>query len=110
MKTPYLAVYSYGTGGVWANIAAHSKEEIKAKYPVLKVFDTRPSWMLESDYESIVSTSSLDIDDEPPEWLTLAMKKVKHNLKHHYLRYHLICVVTFFIEYEPDDPLTRSAI
>lgn len=72
MKQPYLAVYDYQTGGLWTFIYAHSPEDIKNRYPVLKLIDPPPAWMNESE---IARTATFDIDEEPPEWLTLAMKK-----------------------------------
>lgn len=75
MKTKFLAVYDYGTGGVWAVVAAESKDEIVEKYPVLTIFDERPSWMTAEDYGSIVATASFDIEDEPPMWLVTAMRE-----------------------------------
>jgi hypothetical protein len=69
MKKKYLAAYDYGTGAVWAVITATSKEAIIAKYPVLEVFDEPPSWMSSMQYDRIFSTSSFDLDDEPPDWL-----------------------------------------
>ncbi len=77
MRIEYFAVYDYGMGGVWAIITAHSKDDITAKYPVLTIFETRPSWMTEQDYDRIASTSCFDIDDEPPNWLVTAMKDNK---------------------------------
>jgi hypothetical protein len=75
MKAKYLTVYDYGTGGVWAIIAAPSRNDIAAKYPMLKVFDDPPGWMSQSQYTEILLTSSFDLDDEPPNWLKAAMKE-----------------------------------
>lgn len=68
-KEPYLVVYDYGSGGVWAVIYANRGEQIFEKYPMLRVFDKRPSWMNEEEYQKIRATHSFDIDDEPHDWL-----------------------------------------
>ena len=68
-KQRYLVVYDYGMGGVWAVIAARSREEIFGKYPALSVLDTRPAWMSDEFYENICARNSFDIDDEPRGWL-----------------------------------------
>jgi hypothetical protein len=74
MKKNYLVVYDYGTGGVWAVIAARSRNEITQKYPMLSVHDDRPSWMTDEYYEKIVATRKYDIDDQPSGWLLSVMK------------------------------------
>ncbi len=71
MKSAYLIVYDYGTGGVWGIIHAHSKQEILSKYPNLSIFDERPSWMSEQDYKRIEATSNFDIDSPPSGWLAV---------------------------------------
>ncbi|MFI4999207.1 MAG: hypothetical protein ACHQK9_04950 [Reyranellales bacterium] len=68
-KSRYLFVYDYGTGGVWGIMHASSKEEIKRKYPKLKIVDGRPSWMSDADYKQIEARSNFDIDDVPSGWL-----------------------------------------
>ena len=69
MKSSYLVVYDYETGGVWGLIRAHLKEEISRKYPRLAIFDERPSWMSDADYRNIEAKMKFDIDDPPPAWL-----------------------------------------
>jgi hypothetical protein len=69
MKKSFLAVYDYGTGGVWAVINAQSPEEIVQKYPQLKVEEERPGWMTDDDYKAIAAGLTLDIDDPPTGWL-----------------------------------------
>jgi len=75
VKTKFLAIYDYGTGGLWAVISARSSVEIVEKYPALKVLDTRPGWMTDETYAGIASRSYLDINDEPPEWVRLTLKE-----------------------------------
>jgi hypothetical protein len=68
-KQRYLIVHDYGMGGVWGVMAARSEEEIRQKYPQLKVVEVRPSWMSKADYDVILSNSSFDIEAEPLGWL-----------------------------------------
>jgi hypothetical protein len=65
MKTPFLAVYDYGSGGLWAVISAPDRQSIEDKYPSLTVFDGRPPWMDDFQYDQIAEKNSYDIDDEP---------------------------------------------
>jgi hypothetical protein len=70
MKKQYLVVYDYGTGGVWALIAARSELEILQKYPDLEIVKERPQWMTDEYCSNILSKNSFDIDDEPRGWLS----------------------------------------
>ena len=45
----FLAVYDYGQGGVWLVLEAPSLAGAQAAFPQLKVFETRPEWMSETD-------------------------------------------------------------
>ena len=69
MRNQYLIVHDYGMGGVWGIINANSEQEIRKKYPQVKVIETRPMWMSDADYNDIASAHSFDIDDEPRGWL-----------------------------------------
>ncbi len=52
----YLVLYDYGTGGVWATMAAGSAEAIAQKYPLLAVV-ARPDWMTDQIYEGLTAYS-----------------------------------------------------
>lgn len=69
MKQQYLAVYDYGTGGLWGLIKARSQDEIATKYPTLRVVDIRPAWMTDAIYSEIVTHNAFDIGDPPTGWL-----------------------------------------
>jgi hypothetical protein len=73
VKSDFLAVYDYGTGGVWMYIRARSKEEIVKKYPFLLVPPKPPHTMSESILEKIKERDTYDIDDDPPSGTLLAM-------------------------------------
>ena len=68
-KSPFLVAYDYGMGALWAVIYAHEKSQIAVKYPMLKIVDTRPSWMTEDEYQRVCQILSLDVDAEPRGWL-----------------------------------------
>jgi hypothetical protein len=74
MKRAYLVVHDYGMGGVWSVIHARSKEEVRAKYPNLTVWDgPRPNWMTEQMYDEIAAARTFDIDEEPRGWLRVML-------------------------------------
>lgn len=67
-KKPYLAVYDYGTGGVWVLIDAFNERQVTAVYPQLKVVSERPEWMTDEDYEDILERMRFDLES-PSGWL-----------------------------------------
>jgi hypothetical protein len=84
MKTPMLACYDYGTGGVWVVIFARTGHEIEQKYPMLSVADSPPHWMTNELYKDLRSRAT-DIDDPPnerfqgmlKEWLSRNYKELR---------------------------------
>jgi hypothetical protein len=74
MKKNFLSGYDSGTGGVYNIICARTKYEVTKKYPMLVIFDNRPSWIDDQTYEALLATSYCDIDDPPPSWLLLALE------------------------------------
>ena len=72
MKTKFLTVYDYGTGGVWTVICARSKEEITRMFPKLIVYDydQRPAWMEMKELTRIESKGVYDIDTPPNKFLS----------------------------------------
>jgi hypothetical protein len=74
-KTGHLVLYDYGTGGLWAYVYAHSRDEISRKYPKLTIVENRPAWMSDETYDLISSVNAFAIGDEPPEWLKIAMNE-----------------------------------
>ena len=61
-KGPFLVVYDYGQGGVWAFVKAPSRAAILRRFPELEVVDTRPAWMSEADVARIRATGTLDLE------------------------------------------------
>jgi len=70
---PFLAVYDYGQGGVWLVLDAPSHGEAQAAFPWLKVFESRPTWMSESqesEYRVRCAEAGFRwIIDKPTGWL-----------------------------------------
>jgi len=52
VKRPYLVVYDYGQGGVWAYVWAGSAAELKRLYPELTVVRQLPGWVSEHELPS----------------------------------------------------------
>jgi hypothetical protein len=61
MKRQFLALYDYGLGGRWALVRAESVDEIRVRFPELKVTDERPGWMTD-DYYRRLEDRICDID------------------------------------------------
>ena len=61
-KRPFLVVYDYGQGGVWAYVKALSKDDILRRFLELQVVETRPEWMSEAHLARVRRTNTLDID------------------------------------------------
>ena len=77
MKSKFLTVFDYGTGGVWTVICARTKEEITKKFPKLIVYgyDQPPAWMEKSELADIESKGVYDIDTPPNEFLSSLLNK-----------------------------------
>lgn len=69
MKRPFLVVYDYGQGGVWAFLLARTPSEIKKRFPELDVVERPPPWMTEPEIARIQERMTFDIDDEPRGFL-----------------------------------------
>ena len=74
-KLPILVCYDYGTGGLWAVMAAAGPDQIRAKYPWLKVFTERPTWMSEAEYADLAANAAFDIDQPLSGWLLTAARE-----------------------------------
>jgi hypothetical protein len=69
IKTTYLAVYDYRTGGIWILIDAASPSQVERVYPQLRVVEDQPAWIDEQAMEEIRSKFHFDID-APKGWIT----------------------------------------
>ena len=78
-KQPFLTVYDYGAGGVWAVVRSPDKKSIQRKYPILDVFDERPRWMSDDLYAEIVQRNLYDIDDEAAGVLQFMLEEIQRH-------------------------------
>ena len=78
-KKPHLAVYDYGTGGIWVIMDARTGDEITKKYPELTVVGTRRAWMTDDQYGRVLENRSFDVDDEPSGWLLTLVEERRRN-------------------------------
>ena len=70
MRREFLTLYDYGQGGVWTILLASSEEEVRTKYPELKIVSSPPGSMTEEDLEGIRShRQAIDIDDRGDPFL-----------------------------------------
>jgi hypothetical protein len=69
-KHPYLVLYEYGQGGVWAFIRARSSQVIKKRFPQLEIYRDPPEWMTAGDIDEIKKKMTIDIDDESNPFLS----------------------------------------
>jgi hypothetical protein len=63
VKTAYLVLYDYESGGAWFFLLAESADQIGATFPKLTVMEQRPAWMDADEEERIRAEATLDIDD-----------------------------------------------
>ena len=62
-KRPFLVVYDYGQGGVWAYVLAESPEQIEREFPELMIVLERPSWMTGDREKRIRENRTVDINE-----------------------------------------------
>lgn len=75
MKKKFVAVYDYGTGGVWFYFFANNAGEITAKYPFLAVVNEEPEFLKDPiQRANMEQRSTFDIDDSPPAVLVDMLK------------------------------------
>lgn len=65
----FFALYDYGQGGLWVVIAAESADQIRDKYPTLRVFDGIPPMLDSAGIEAVRRAGVQHIDDVPTGWL-----------------------------------------
>ncbi len=68
-KHEFFALYDYGQGGLWVILRAESAEQIRRKYPGLKVFEGPPPMLDDSALSAVRRAGVRDIDDPPDDWL-----------------------------------------
>ena len=78
-KHPFLTVYDYSGGGVWAIVRSPDKMSIQRKYPILDVLDERPRWMSDDLYATIAERNLYDIDDEAAGVLQFMLEEIQRS-------------------------------
>jgi hypothetical protein len=63
MKTGFLAVYDYGTGGAWVYLLADSAAQIRERFSGLRVVSDRPDWPGNEEDQHLRERMTIDIDD-----------------------------------------------
>ena len=62
---------------MWAIVRSPDKKSIQRKYPILDVFDERPSWMTDDLYAEIAQRHFYDIDDEAAGVLQFVLEDIQ---------------------------------
>ena len=74
MKKAFLVLYDYGQGGVWAYLLADSIDEIRRKFPQLRVYERPPDWMDHAEAESLRVSMTIDNDSREHPFLVALLK------------------------------------
>jgi hypothetical protein len=62
VKQKLLTDIGYGTGGIFIWVRAESAEQLKARFPKLRILDCPPTWMDWKRVQKLESEESYDID------------------------------------------------
>lgn len=68
-RQEFLVLYDYGQGGLWAVIRADTVEQVKSRYPQLRVFEERPAFIGDDLLAEIRHHCTCDVDAPPSGWL-----------------------------------------
>jgi hypothetical protein len=74
MKSEFLVVYDYETGGAWAYMKAEFEAEIVQRFPELKVVSVRPRWLDEREERLIRERMTIDVDDSEHPFLAALIR------------------------------------
>jgi hypothetical protein len=75
MKTEFLAVYNYGTGGAWVYLLADSAAQIHERFPEIHVVRDRPDWLTEEEDQRLRERMTIDIDDTKNRFLAALLRQ-----------------------------------
>src|SRR5260370_4154646 len=73
--TEFLAVYDYGTGGVWVYLLADSAAQIHERYPELRVVSDRPDWLTGEEDRRLRERMTIGIDDTQNKFLAALLQQ-----------------------------------
>ncbi len=70
LKKKFLVCYDYGMGGLWGYMYSLSAQQIREKYPGLRIYTNMPRWLEQSHFKDFVAEhNEFDIEDEPRDFL-----------------------------------------
>jgi hypothetical protein len=75
MKTEFLAVYDYETGGAWVYLLADSVAQVHQRFPELRIVNDRPSWLTDEEDQRLRERMTIDIDDTDNPFLTALLQQ-----------------------------------
>lgn len=65
----FYVLYDYGQGGLWAIVCAESVEQVRDRFPQLKVFEEAPAELGPEVLEKIRQSGVFRLDDLGAGWL-----------------------------------------
>lgn len=75
MKTEFLAVHDYDTGGAWIYLLADSASQIHERYPELRVVSGRPNWLTDEEDQRLRERVTIDIADTENQFLAALLQQ-----------------------------------
>ena len=75
MRTGFLAVYDYGTGGGRAYLLADSAAQIRERFPGLHLVADRPNWLTDEEDQHLRERLTIDIDDAENRFLATLLQQ-----------------------------------
>jgi hypothetical protein len=61
MRQDFLVVYDYGTGGAWAVLRADSPEQVRERFPELRIVTQRPAWLTSEQERLLRERMTIDV-------------------------------------------------
>jgi hypothetical protein len=75
IKSRFLTVYDYSTGGVWSFVLARTAKESEETFRDLKVVETVPAWLDDDERANIEKDMLFDIDDiKSDDWIARLLR------------------------------------
>lgn len=68
-RSEFLVLYDYGQGGLWALVRADSANQVRQRFPEVRVFDERPTIVSDEMLGVIRAAGAVDIDGPMTGWL-----------------------------------------
>lgn len=65
----FYVLYDYGQGGLWAILVAESAEQVRERFPQLKIFEEAPAVLAPGVLDRIRQSGVFRLDDLAAGWL-----------------------------------------